>query len=442
MCCFCVSDLAKNIKDPLSCTVEQEKLVPPSQCIEFNPQILHCNTIQRNHIWSHPNTPCFPCRTRPFPHMPGSCIKLAAKNKCEKTHCCECIYRKLEENAGCFCCRSSNKLLPNVSQLHVPPWYDSASYQGVYLPKHGPFCSKSLCTPLERLDFHGREVANWPSHDLTANHVGKCSTRLGTRLEGNFKVVRREESLLADTAVTEDEVPAKKMKMAPIGNEQEMKKEDAKEPSFLQNETHFNATVRETNFSKLDDNPIQGKIKQEFPVPQNLQTDSDEFSNTELKVEEKDKLTRQQKSELCNHEKSDKKTTDIQKKVCNQGTRRSQQVKSKRGLKDNNTKPYNTRMVTSRPRTYSSDFVIPEEEDDWRQDKEGYQMKGRQRTKLNRLLANEHERRRVAQLNSAYQDLRQLIPGYQCDTKLPKIKILKYAISYIAHLDDILGTDF
>ena len=221
-----------------------------------------------------------------------------------------------------------------------------------------------------------------------------------------------------------------------------MKKEDAKEPSFLQNETHFNATVRETNFSKLDDNPIQGKIKQEFPVPQNLQTDSDEFSNTELNVEEKDKLTRQQKSELGNHEKSDKKTTDIQKKVCNQGTRRSQQVKSKRGFKDNNTKPYNTRMVTSRPRTYSSDFVIPEEEDDWRQDKEGYQIKGRQRTKLNRLLANEHERRRVAQLNSAYQDLRQLIPGYQCDTKLPKIKILKYAISYIAHLDDILGTDF
>ena len=65
----------------------------------------------------------------------------------------------------------------------------------------------------------------------------------------------------------------------------------------------------------------------------------------------------------------------------------------------------------------------------------------RQRTKMNRLLANEHERRRVAQLNSAYQNLRQLIPGYQCNTKLPKIKILRYAINYIAHLDNILEAD-
>lgn len=372
--------------------------------------------------------------------MPGNCIKFAAKNKCVNTHCCECVYRKLEENASCFGCHSSNKLLSDVSQLHVPPWYDSG-YQGVYLPKHGPFCSKSLCTPLETLDFHGREVANWSSNHLTAQHVNKCSARLGTRLEGNLKVIRSEEPVLAGTAAKDDEPPAKKMKMAAVCKEQEMEKEDDEETPFLQNETQFNAAVEQTNVLKADDKQIQAKIKQEFPEPQNLQTNSNELSNDGQNIEEKDNLASQQTCELGSHEKSGKKATDIQKKVSNQGTRKSQQLKSKKGLKDNK-KPYNTRMVTSRPRTYSSDFVIPEEEDDWRQDKEDYQMKGRQRTKLNRLLANEHERRRVAQLNSAYQDLRQLIPGYQCDTKLPKIKILKYAINYIAHLDDILGTDF
>lgn len=437
--CSCVSDVPKDIQDPLNCTlVEHEKLVPPSQCIEFHPQILHCNTFQRNHIWSHLNSPCYLCRTRTFPHMPGSCVKFAANNKCLNKHLCECVYRKLEENAGCFCCLSSNKLLSDVDHLHVPSWYDDG-YQGIYLPKHGPICSKSMCAPLERLDFHGREVANWPSHDLTAHHVSKCNGRLGTRLEGNLKVVRREEPLRADTVVREDEVPAKKLKMAPASNEHEMERKGEKGGPLVQNETQFNLTAEQTDDTKADDKQIQTKIKQEIPEPQNIQAKSIELSYDELNTEEKD--TSQQNSELSSDEDSNKTAMDVQMKGSNQGSRKSQQVKSKKGLKDNNTKPYNTRMVTSRPRTYSSDFVVPDEEDDWRKDK-GFQMKGRQRTKLNRLLANEHERRRVAQLNSAYQDLRQLIPGYQCDTKLPKIKILKYAINYIAHLDDILGTNF
>lgn len=103
---------------------------------------------------------------------------------------------------------------------------------------------------------------------------------------------------------------------------------------------------------------------------------------------------------------------------------------------------YNTRHTTTKSRSYEADFEVPATSE-WKQDKQLYGeiTKSRQRSKLNRLLANEHERRRVAQLNSAYQDLRQLIPGYQCDTKLPKIKILRYAINYIAHLDNILEVD-
>ena len=114
-------------------------------------------------------------------------------------------------------------------------------------------------------------------------------------------------------------------------------------------------------------------------------------------------------------------------------------TKKSRGRKlySNNQKRYNTR--TTRPRTYKSDYIVPDK-NDWKKDDSLREdaTKGRQRSKLNRLLANEHERRRVSQLNNAYQDLRKMIPGYQCDTKLPKIKILRYAIKYIAHLDEIL----
>jgi len=312
------------------------------------------------------------------------------------------------------------------------------------MPKHDPLVSKSLSTPLERLHVHAREEACTPSHNFTAHHTGKSSTRFGTRLEQNLKVIRNEESPITEVVANEDELPTKKIKMTPIGNEQEMKKKESMESLIQKNETQSSIVVEQVNVSKADNEPAQEMIKQEFPEPWSKQTtcNDSQLSNGEPDSEKKDTKTNDEKGELHTCEKSYKKAQEIHKNMSPLGTRKSQQAKSKKRIKDNNTKPYNTRMVTSRPRTYSSDFVIPDEEEEWRQDKEGYQMKGRQRTKLNRLLANEHERRRVAQLNSAYQDLRQLIPGYQCDTKLPKIKILKYAINYIAHLDDILGTDF
>lgn len=326
----------------------------------------------------------------------------------------------------------------------MPPWCsglnNNSCYHGIYLP----FASKSLSTPSERLGIHASEVANRTSHNFTAHHAGKSSTRCGTRLERNVKVIRDEESLSTHVLANEDELPTKKMKMT-HGNEQGMKKEEGMKSQLQKNEAESSIAVEKVNVSKADDKPAQEIIKQEISEPQSYQTicNGSEIPKDELDSEKKDTHTSHEKGELDTCEKSDKKVPqEIHKNVSHQGTRTSQQAKSKKGQKHNTTKPYNTRMVTSRPRTYSSDFVIPDEEEEWKQDKEGYQLKGRQRTKLNRLLANEHERRRVAQLNSAYQDLRQLIPGYQCDTKLPKIKILKYAINYIAHLDDILGTDF
>ncbi|XP_058463364.1 basic helix-loop-helix transcription factor amos isoform X2 [Malaya genurostris] len=48
--------------------------------------------------------------------------------------------------------------------------------------------------------------------------------------------------------------------------------------------------------------------------------------------------------------------------------------------------------------------------------------------------ANKKERRRTQSINSAYTSLRDRIPNVPNDTKLSKIKTLRLAISYIAHL--------
>ncbi|XP_053505210.1 heart- and neural crest derivatives-expressed protein 1-like [Ictalurus furcatus] len=48
------------------------------------------------------------------------------------------------------------------------------------------------------------------------------------------------------------------------------------------------------------------------------------------------------------------------------------------------------------------------------------------------------ERRRSASLNTAFAELRELIPHVPADTKLSKIKTLRLATGYIAHLTDIL----
>ena len=375
--------------------------------------------------------PCFHHRTRSFPHTTDSCVKLATRSNCVEPHCCECFHRTLGKQAGCFCCITPTpNLLPGVTQLHVPPWcmgiYDG-SYQEIYLPKHAPFYPKTLPTPLNRLDFQARDVSLKRGHDGSAPYtVGKGSAKTSPTLEADLKVARKEEALINDATAKKDnvekfdEIPAKKTKMETTSKDQALQKEDSGKDSSSVNTTQLNTNdfdQKHVPESAKEIPASHAKINQEFSQPQDVKTNN---------------------SELCNSEKAEANAMDNQGNLPQTGTRKPHQVKSKKGNKDSTVKPYNTRMATSQPRTYSSDFVIPEEEEDWNQPKEGYHVKGRQRSKLNRLLANEHERRRVAQLNSAYQDLRQLIPGYQCDTKLPKIKILKYAINYIAHLDDIL----
>lgn len=431
--CFHVPDLSNNNQDAKQHAAKEHTLVPPGHCIEFHPPVLHFNSVERNHAaWSHSHMPCFHYRTRTFPHTPDSCVNLAARSNCTDNHCCECLHRKLDKQAGCFYCLSlTSKPLLGVTQLHVSPWCSGVNcaggYQGICVPKHGQFYPKSLPTPLKRLDFQAREIPQKGCEDTSTLHTGKEHSKFGPRLETDLKPPRKEETLIHNTTAREDdtetieEVPLKKMKIATTSEDHGTEKKDRGEASLSQNTTQLNiVNVKETNVSETVEEPPapQAKIKKEFSEPQT----ADNTNN----------------GELCNGEKTETKTMDNQENVPHKTKKKPQHAKSKKGIKDGIIKPYNTRVATSRPRTYSSDFVIPEEED-WK-DKAYPHLKVRQRSKLNRLLANEHERRRVAQLNNAYQDLRQLIPGYQCDTKLPKIKILKYAINYIAHLDDILGS--
>lgn len=61
----------------------------------------------------------------------------------------------------------------------------------------------------------------------------------------------------------------------------------------------------------------------------------------------------------------------------------------------------------------------------------------------NRALANLLERRRVAELNTAFEKLRGLVPCYGNENKaLSKIKTLKYTLTYIVHLMKILDEPF
>nr|AAQ75377.1 transcription factor Atl1 [Podocoryna carnea] len=57
-----------------------------------------------------------------------------------------------------------------------------------------------------------------------------------------------------------------------------------------------------------------------------------------------------------------------------------------------------------------------------------------------RAVANLLERRRVAELNNAFEKLRDLVPTYgDEDRALSKIKTLKYALNYMSHLSIILN---
>ena len=56
-----------------------------------------------------------------------------------------------------------------------------------------------------------------------------------------------------------------------------------------------------------------------------------------------------------------------------------------------------------------------------------------------RLVTNSRERQRQQSLNSAFDELRNVIPTHPKETKLSKYAILKSAIRYIRFLEDLLG---
>ena len=57
-----------------------------------------------------------------------------------------------------------------------------------------------------------------------------------------------------------------------------------------------------------------------------------------------------------------------------------------------------------------------------------------------RIIANMLERRRVAELNTAFDTLRNTVPNYgNEDRNLSKIKTLRYAMTYMIHLMELLN---
>lgn len=416
--------------------VEQQTAVPSNQHVGFHPSS-HLNLLERNHaVWNHSNTSCFHYTAGLLGHhMIDSFVNLAPSHTCVKHCCCDCFHRKLEQNTGCLSCLSSApKTLPDVTQhLALPRRCSGTNHDCachiIYFPKREPFYPKSLPATLKGEEFNEKEVRQ-RVEKRPIGLVDKDIERVVSS-DTDLKVLPKEKMSInkstykEDMEGTMDENPAKKIKMSVTNVSDTKVKYDSGKISTLQETTQLKITeVKKTNDYETESAlASRKKIKREISQPKNAGTDKKELCNSEVNSQEK-------------HETM---PMNVQQNLPRKVARKPQHSKSKRAGKDGIVKHYNTRVATARPRVYSSDFVSPEEEDDWKQDGEEFQMKGRQRSKLNRLLANEHERRRVAQLNNAYQDLRQLIPGYQCDTKLPKIKILKYAINYIAHLDTILG---
>lgn len=55
--------------------------------------------------------------------------------------------------------------------------------------------------------------------------------------------------------------------------------------------------------------------------------------------------------------------------------------------------------------------------------------------------ANQKERRRTQNINTAFAELRRCIPNVPQDTKLSKIRTLRLATSYISYLQEVLESE-
>ena len=65
----------------------------------------------------------------------------------------------------------------------------------------------------------------------------------------------------------------------------------------------------------------------------------------------------------------------------------------------------------------------------------------RKSTHARRLSANQKERRRTQNINTAFAELRRCIPNVPQDTKLSKIRTLRLATSYIGYLQEVLRAE-
>lgn len=65
----------------------------------------------------------------------------------------------------------------------------------------------------------------------------------------------------------------------------------------------------------------------------------------------------------------------------------------------------------------------------------------RKSTHSRRLSANQKERRRTQNINTAFAELRRCIPNVPQDTKLSKIRTLRLATSYIGYLQELLQAE-
>ncbi|EDO47312.1 predicted protein [Nematostella vectensis] len=435
--------------------------------IKYHPAVSHLIPAKRCDILQHANGgSCYLCSCpyRPLPHTTPSegCIKyapgvpMAVHVQDTNGNVCYCsmCQHKVAQQVACNCpsCLQlrhsmvTRNILLEQHQVAKAPMCCSVVHcnQAIELqPTYHPLCHCEQCAQRQNIitketgahvyHVHNRTHVHISSESFSRTEEGKPDNKLNGEVDRNANITNATFGNSVkdhDTAkerlkrrVMQDNSGEKRFKQDNINNVNMEEELDSK-PERV-------ATKDSTNENEKDASlKIEGVLVQD--EHESVADDEEIDVCEEIKTSPAGKSVETSfENKSCRSEASSPLSTETEKSV----------IKARRG-RGGRGRRYNTRHVNSKTKSYDSDFVNPTDSE-WKQEKDvcGEVSKNRQKTKLNRLLANEHERRRVAQLNGAYQDLRQLIPGYQCDTKLPKIKILRYAINYIAHLDNILSDD-
>lgn len=102
------------------------------------------------------------------------------------------------------------------------------------------------------------------------------------------------------------------------------------------------------------------------------------------------------------------------------------------------TQPYSPASVGT-PATCSSDESLPDGNEDELLGGTTGPSVGTEHKKIRRIQANKRERKRMHTVNSAFDDLRDLVPTYPTNRKLSKIETLRLACAYIQDLAKLLN---